>query len=512
MRPADRVALYVRPSSLMISSAPDISSHAAALDRARKKAYWRLLPLLFVSYMIAYVDRQNVAVAKLTMTHDLPGFDNGVIGFGAGIFFLGYFLLEIPGSLMVERWSARKWICRIMITWGLMAGLTGFVQYPLPVLSQLSAGVAFIAHAVCSVLSHFPVDGIASWAKGIVAMAEGPNHVSVFQFVTVRFLLGLAEAGFFPGVVVYLTHWFPSKDRARALATFLIATPFAQIISPKISDALLKIGSGPDHPPVFGMVGWQWVYVFWALPAIVLGLLVFFWLVDKPSQARWLSDEEAEALESELERERAETRKGKRMTVLQALRHPKVLLLAAAYFCTVTGSYGVEFFMPSILKDWYKMDMGQLTWLIMLPPAVAMIGQLITGWSSDHFKERRWHAVIPILMGSLALGLMPQTQGHLPLTITCFAFAYAGFKSYMPAFWALPSMFLTESAAAGSIGLINSFGNLGGFLGPNVLGTVQNLTGSFVGGLYYLCCSMLVSATIIFSFGLGKKVKETADN
>jgi ACS family tartrate transporter-like MFS transporter len=426
------------------------------LDRARSKAYWRLLPLLFVSYMIAYVDRQNVAVAKLTMTRDLPGIDNAVIGFGAGIFFLGYFLLEIPGTLMVERWSARKWICRIMVTWGIMAGLTALVKTPT-------------------------------------------------QFYVVRFFLGLAEAGFFPGVVVYLTHWFPSRDRGRALATFLIATPFAQIISPKISNWLLAIGHGPDNPPVLGMVGWQWVYVFWAVPAVVLGILVYFWLVDRPKHAKWLTAEEAEALESELERERGETRKGRRMTVIEALRHPKVLLLALAYFCTVTGSYGIEFFMPSILKSWYNMDMSKLTWLIMLPPFVAMCGQLIAGWSSDHFKERRWHAVLPIIMGSAALGVMPHTQGHLPLTMVCLMLAFAGFKSYMPAFWALPSMFLTESAAAGSIGLINSIGNLGGFLGPTVLGSVEKLTGSFVGGLYYLCVSMLVAATIIFSFGLGLK-------
>jgi ACS family tartrate transporter-like MFS transporter len=446
----------------MSSRHPDITPHAAALDRARRKAYWHLMPLLFVSYMIAYVDRQNVAVAKLTMTRDLPGFDNAVIGFGAGIFFLGYFLLEIPGTLLVERWSARKWICRIMLTWGMMAALTAMVTTP-------------------------------------------------WQFYTVRFFLGLAEAGFFPGVVVYLTHWFLSRDRARALATFLVATPMAQIVSPKISNALLQIGADTAHPPVLGMVGWQWVYVFWALPAVVLGTLVFFWLVDRPRQAPWLTAEESTALESELERERTETSKGKRMTFGEALRYPKVWLLALAYFCTVTGSYGIEFFMPSILKDWYQMDMARLTWLIMLPPAVAMCGQLFMGWSSDRHKERRWHAILPIVMGSTALGLMPHTQGSLVLTMLCFMIAFAGFKSYMPAFWALPSLFLTESAAAGSIGLINSVGNLGGFLGPNVLGTVEKMTGSFVGGLYYLCGSMLVAATIIFSFGLGKRPGSSAE-
>jgi ACS family tartrate transporter-like MFS transporter len=439
-----------------MSSAPTSST---PLDRARRKAFLRLLPLLFVSYMIAYIDRQNVSIAKLTMTKDLPGFDNAVIGFGAGIFFLGYFLLEIPGTLMVERWSARKWICRIMVTWGIMAGLTAAVHTPT-------------------------------------------------QFYIVRFLLGLAEAGFFPGIIVYLTHWFPSRDRARALATFLIATPVAQIISPKISNELLKIGTDADHPAILGMVGWQWVYVFWAIPAVILGFVVLFYMTDKPRQAKWLTSEESEALEAELERERAETRAGKRMGLREALLHPKVLILALIYFCTVTGSYGIEFFMPSILRDWYEMDMNKLTWLIMIPPVVAMFGQLIAGASSDRFQERRWHAIVPILLGSAALGLMPLTQGNLVLTMTCLMLAFAGFKSYMPAFWSFPNLFLTETAAAGSIGLINSVGNLGGFLGPWVLGSVEKATGSFVGGLYYLSGSMLVAAAVIFFLGIGKK-KET---
>jgi MFS transporter, ACS family, tartrate transporter len=442
-----------------MASQPQLS----ALDSARRKGFRRLLPVLFLSYVIAYVDRQNVAVAKLTMIKDLPGFDNAVIGLGAGVFFLGYFLLEIPGSLMVERWSARKWICRIMVSWGLMAGLT--------------------------------------------AAVTTPN-----QFYVVRFLLGLAEAGFFPGVIVYLTHWFPSRDRAKALSYFLIATPFAQVMSPKISNMLLKIGTTEvvngetiNHPLVLGMTGWQWVYVFWAIPAVLLGIGVLFLLTDRPSQAKWLTAEEKEALESQLAEERAHSTKGKRMTVFEALRHPKVLLLALAYFCTVTGSYGVEFFMPSILKDWYALSLDNLTWLIMLPPLVAVGGQLLTGWSSDHFKERKLHATLPIILGAGALGLMPFSQGNLVLTVTLFMLAFAGFKAYMPAFWSLPNLFLAEAAAAGSIGLINSVGNLGGFLGPTLMGKVQTLTGSYAGGLYYLCGSMLVSASIIFFLGLGGK-------
>jgi ACS family tartrate transporter-like MFS transporter len=426
------------------------------LDSARRKAYWRLLPLLFLSYVIAYVDRQNVAVAKLTMAKDMPEFTDAVIGFGAGIFFLGYFLLEIPGSLIVEKWGARKWICRIMITWGIMAGLTALVKTPT-------------------------------------------------QFYTVRFFLGLAEAGFFPGVMVYLTHWFPSRDRAKAIASFLVATPFAQIVSPKISNELLKIGTSPDHPAVLGMVGWQWVYVFWAVPAVVLGGIVLFKLTDRPRNAKWLSAEEREALENELERERSITRsKGGKMTALSALKHPKVLLLALAYFCTVTASYGIEFFMPSILKTWYNINLNQVTWLILLPPAMAFCGQMFMGWSSDHFKERRLHAMGPLIMGSVALAILPSTQGNLWMTMISLMIAFTGFKAYMPAFWSLPSMFLTEGAAASSVGMINSIGNLGGFLGPTIMGYVSSTKGSFSGGLYYLSGSMLVTAFIIAFLGIGR--------
>jgi MFS transporter, ACS family, tartrate transporter len=435
---------------------------ASALDRARKKAYWRLLPLLFICYVIAYVDRANVAIAKLTMTRDLPGFDNAVIGLGAGLFFIGYFLLEIPGTLLVEKWSARKWISRIMITWGIMAALTAFVKTP-------------------------------------------------FHFYVVRFLLGLSEAGFFPGVIVYLTHWFPIRDRARAFACFLVATPVAQIVSPKISNALLKIGTDETindavvhHSELFGFEGWQCVYIFWGLPAIVLGVVVFFLLKDRPRDASWLSPEESEALHQELEREK-DLHRARRMSVLEALSHPKVLLLALAYFCIVTGSYGVEFFLPSILQQWYHLKLDTITWLVILPPILALAGQMFVGWNSDRTKERRFHVVVPIALGALALALAPLTQGQLLLTIACFMLAFVGFKAYMPAFWPLPHLFLAEAAAAGSIGLINSIGNLGGFLGPYVLGKVQTLTGSFVGGIYFLCVSMTVSATIIFLLRLERK-------
>jgi ACS family tartrate transporter-like MFS transporter len=412
--------------------------------------------------VIAYVDRSNVAIAKLTMSRDLPGFDNAVIGLGAGVFFIGYFILEIPGTLLVERWSARKWISRIMVSWGIMAALTAAVKTP-------------------------------------------------GQFYLVRFLLGLAEAGFYPGVIVYLSHWFTTRDRARALAYFFVAAPVAQVISPKISNLLLKIGTDETvngvvvhHQSLLGLVGWQWVYVGWGIPAVVLGVLVFFFLTDRPQQAHWLTPEERDALVAELTREGAD-RSHYRMKLTEALLHPKVLLLCTIYFLVVTGNYGVEFFLPSILQRWYSLPLDQLTWLVMLPPLLAAISQLLVGWSSDKTEERRLHTAVPMLAAALGLLVATQDRASLWLTVAALMVAGAGFKAYLPAFWSLPNLFLTESAAAGSIGLINSVGNLGGFFGPTVIGTLEKLTGSFEGGLYFLAVSAALSALGVARLGLGAR-------
>src|SRR4051794_18646938 len=250
---------------------------ADALASARRKAYLGLLPLLFFSYMVAYIDRSNVAVAILTMRQQFPTFTDRVIGIGTGIFFIGYFLLEIPGSLICERWSARKWICRIMLSWGVIAACTALVKTPR-------------------------------------------------EFYLVRFLLGLAEAGFFPGVIVYLSHWFTKRDRGRALAYFFVATPIAQLISPKISNFLLKFGT-PGHAMPFGLHGWQWVYIFWGIPAIVLGIVVLLKLPDHPRDAKFLTDEEKAAMEEQIATEKATAALSPRMSVLQAFCHPKVILL-----------------------------------------------------------------------------------------------------------------------------------------------------------------------------------------
>ncbi len=424
------------------------AAKSSALDSARYKVYLRALPLLFVCYIIAYVDRNNVSVAKLTMTKSLPAFTEEIIGFGAGVFFLGYFLLEIPGTLIVERWSASKWICRIMITWGIIAAMTAYVSEP----------------------EHFYI---------------------------IRFCLGLAEAGFFPGVIVYLTHWFPKRDRARALSLFLVASPIAMIVGNYISHLMLDIGED-GNPTFMGLKGWQCIFIFWGIPAVIMGIIVVIYLTDRPRHAKWLTEEERNALEEVLEQEKAERQHVKHLSVWQGLTNPNVLMLAIAYFGVVTGNYGVEIFLPSILEDWYGLGASKVTLLAMIPSFFVILGQLFIGWSSDHFQERRWHAIAPIIFGAFGLIFATLTQGNLVLTIICFTIASTGMKAYMPAFWSLPNMFLTAAAAAGSIGLINSIGNLGGFLGPSTVGYIKTLTGSYDIGIYFLATTCLISASVVF--------------
>jgi MFS transporter, ACS family, tartrate transporter len=488
------------------------SSEVGALDRARAKAYVRLLPILLASYVIAYVDRINIGFAKLTMQPDLAPlvFSEGAFGFGMGVFFIGYLVLEIPGTLIVERWSARKWISRIMISCGLVAAMTAFVHYRVPGVTWLAeltvGGLAALFHPLANSNSGW----LARKSQDIVAALQAPGSPFVLQFFSVRFLLGLAEAGFYPGVIVYLTHWFPARDRTKTLAWFFIGTPLAAIIGPPISERIMTIGSS-GNPPLLGMVGWQWVFIVWGIPAVILGVLVLIFLTDRPSQAKWLTDEERTALEETLAREKlAQKQLVGHMTIRQALGNRKVLALAAAYFFVVTGSYGVEFYMASILEDWYAIPKKTIAYLVIIPAIGALFGQRLVGWNSDRTHERRWHASLPIIMGAAALVLAPDTRGSIWLTMTIFTLAMIGVKAYLPAFWALPSLFLTESAAAASIGLINSCGNLGGWMGPTVLGVVKQVTGNYRYGLWFLSASVILSALIIASLGIGGKARPAA--
>ncbi len=400
------------------------------------------MPFLICLFIIAFIDRVNLGYAGLEMTKDL-NFNPEVFGFGAGIFFFGYFLFEIPGTLLVETWSARKWLARIIISWGVLAMLTGFIQ--------------------------------------------NSTH-----FYIARFLLGAAEAGFFPGVIVYLSHWFRYQDRAKAVAMFMAAIPVANIFGGPLSGWILGINW-------LGLAGWRWVFILEGIPAIFFGIATIFYLTDRPREAKWLTADEREWILSELEREKEARQTAHTLSVWQALKHRNVLLLAVGYFCAVTSAYGFNFWLPTILKGLSGYSNLQVSVIAALPYCAGLAAMLLVGWSSDRTGERRWHTAISLLAVSAGLLLSALARENLVLAVAMFCVAGAGLYSYLPGFWALPATFLTETAAAAAIGLINSVGNLGGFVGPYIVGYLNNSTGSFYAGIIYLSCSALVAAILILS-------------
>jgi sugar phosphate permease len=346
------------------------------------------------------------------------------------------------------------------------------------------------------------------------AAVKTPGH-----FYTVRFLLGLAEAGFFPGVIVYLAHWFPKRDRARALAGFFIAGPVALILGPNISRLMVDFGTDRlvngvmvHTPELFGLEGWQVIYIFWGIPAVILGVVVLFALTDRPRQAKWLTPEEREALESELERERQLDGSSRHMRLRDGLTNPTVLLLALAYFGGNAANYGVDFFLPQILTKWYGETYSTSTILALgtLPYIVMLAAQIGIGYSSDLRNERWRHAAVPVFLGALALALAPSSKAGVALTLVVFGLTLAGIRGYLPAFWALPSLLLRGTAAAGAIGFINSFGNLGGYVGSRILGKGSKMTGSYDVGLYLLAGCAALSAAIIFGLGVWHRRKAAA--
>lgn len=400
----------------------------------------RLIPYLFVLYIINYLDRVNVSYAALEMTHDLS-FTPEILGFGAGIFFIGYFLLEIPGTLLIELWSARAWLARIMITWGIIAVLMGFMH-------------------------------------------------SATQFYWLRLGLGAAEAGFFPGIIVYLTHWFRYQDRAKAVALFMAAVPLSNFLGAPVSGLLLGVNW-------FGLAGWRWLFILEGAPAIVLGVVTIFYLTDWPHQAKWLAEDEREWITKELEKEKEIKAAAHSVSVLQALKHREVVLLALGYFFIITGLYGFNFWLPTIVKGLSGLPNLTVTLISALPYFVGFIALLVIGWSSDRTGERRFHTAIPMFVAGLGLLLSAMTQSVPVLAVAMFCIAAAGLYSFFPAFWALPTTFLAGSAAAASIGLINSIGNLGGFAGPYIVGYINEKTHSFIGGMLYLSLSAIVGAILI---------------
>jgi MFS transporter, ACS family, tartrate transporter len=408
--------------------------------RARRRIALRLLPFLWLLYVIAFLDRVNVAYAALEMSHDLR-FSDRVFGLGAGIFFIGYVLLEIPGALIVERWSARRWIARIMVSWGIITLLVGFV------------------------------------------------HTSR-QFYAVRFLLGTAEAGFFPGVIVYLTHWFCRRDLAKAVASFMAALPLSNFLGSPLAGRILRIHW-------YGLEGWRWLFILEGIPAVILGVVTFFYLTDWPTQAAWLPQDEREWITGELHREKKEKSAAHSCTIAQALQQREVILLTLIYFFGVTGFYGFTIWFPTILKRASGFSIGTVTVLAALPYLVALIVTLLNAWHSDRTLERRWHTAGLLFVGSGSLAFALVSGAHLWAQLGFFTIFAACVHAYQPPFWALPTITLGESAAAASIGLINSLGNLGGFVGPFIVGYLVTRTGSFNSGLGWLMVSLLVAGVLV---------------
>jgi len=411
-------------------------------ERARSRIAWRLLPFLFLLYVANYLDRTNIAYATLGMKGDL-GLSDSVFGTASGIFFIGYFALQIPGALLVERWSARWLLSLTLISWGALTTLTGFVRTP-------------------------------------------------HELYGARFLLGAAEAGFFPGVIVYLSHWFIYQDRAKAVARFMAAIPIGFILGGPIAGSILKVNW-------FGITGWRWLFLLEGLPAVLFGTIALFIMPDWPKEAKWLPPDERDWITGRLDEERRAKADMEQMTIWRALRHPAVLVLTAGLFFTYTGGYAFWFWFPTMLQrltGWT--DVQRIGWVGAIPFLAGLIGMLILGSSSDRMGERRWHFAVPQLTAAVALIVWFFIPHSNLMLVAVFTLAGFGTVAYLPSFWALPSAFLTSSAAAAAVGFINCTASIGGFVGPKIIGNLSQSTGSFaVGFIFMIACFVIASVLVL---------------
>ena len=417
-----------------------VSAESDVATRARTRIAWRLLPFLFLLYVANYLDRTNLAYATLGMKGDL-GLSDSVFGTASGIFFIGYFALQIPGALLVERWSARLLLAITLITWGALTALTGLVRTP-------------------------------------------------GELYGARFLLGAAEAGFFPGVIVYLSHWFIYEDRGRAVARFMSAIPIGFIAGGPVAGVILGVHW-------LGVVGWRWLFLLEGIPAVALGITTLYFLPDRPSQAHWLRLDEREWIVARLAEERAAKAHAEKMTIWQALRHPAVLILTAGLFFTYTGGYAFWFWEPTMLQRFTGWSVLRVSWFALLIFGSGLVGMLLLGWSSDRTRERRWHFAVPQLIAALALiawFFLPHTNAVL---VTIFTLLGFGTVAYLPSFWALPSAFLTSSAAAAAVGFINCTASIGGFFGPKVVGELSQRTGSFDSGFVFMAVCLVIASVLV---------------
>jgi D-galactonate transporter len=422
-------------------SIPATSNLKDKIESIYARVTWRLMPLLLICYVVAYLDRVNVGFAKLQMLGDLK-FSESVYGLGAGMFFVGYYFFEIPSNLILHRMGARRWIARIMVTWGLISALMAWVHTPM-------------------------------------------------TFYGARFLLGAAEAGFFPGMILYLTYWYPAHRRGKMVAFLMAGNPIAGIIGGPLSGWIMQSLSGKA-----GWSGWQWLFVLEALPAISLGIFVFFFMDDGIKGAKWLAPEEKDLLSAEIAGE-------SNLKTVHSLRSvftsARVWLLCLILFGIVMGSYGFGFWLPTIIKESgvsRPLDVGLLT---MIPYIAALICMILTGRSADRRRERRWHVAVPSLLASTGLVMCALTSKNTGLAMIGLTLTAMGIITALPMFWALPTSFLGGAGAAAGIALINSTGNLAGFFSPSIIGWIKDYTHSIDNGLYLIAGCLAMSAVLILT-------------
>lgn len=412
--------------------------------RTLRKITWRIVPFIMILYLIAYIDRVNIGFAAITMKEDL-GFTASILGFGAGIFFLGYFLFEVPSNIILHKVGARIWIARVMVTWGIIAG-----------------GMAFVESST--------------------------------SFYVMRFLLGVAEAGFFPGIILYLSYWFPARNRAGVIALFMAAAPIATAIGSPISAALLEMHG------IMGLAGWQWMFLIEAVPAVILGVVVFFYMTDRPEKATWLKPDEREWLVKTMQAEDANKGGEQHHSILRGLANPRVLALALIYFGTSAGLYTLGIWAPQIIKELgvSSMTVGLLN---AIPPIISVVAMILWSRHSDKTNERTWHVALACLTAAVGLAIAASTGSMFGL-IAALTIVNVGISCSKPPLWSMPTMFLSGAAAATGIATINSIGNLGGFAGPAMIGWVKDQTGSFAGGLYFVAGLLILSTvlTLVLSF------------
>jgi ACS family tartrate transporter-like MFS transporter len=411
-------------------------------QRARRRVAYRLLPFVFLLYIVNYIDRVNVSFANLRMSGDL-GFSDRVYGLGVGMFYITYVLFEIPGAIIVERRSARKWIARIMISWGIVTILTGFVH-------------------------------------------------TATQFYAARFFLGAAESSFFPGMIVYLTHWFCARDRSRAIACLYAANPAAALIGSPLAGSLIGV-----HWQ--SLAGWRWLFILEGIPAVVVGIITYFYMTDRPVQAHWLPHDERDWLVKELEGELQAKNKIRNPTILEAFGDARILRLILAYFLALTGALGTIYWIPTFVKRLSGFSNRTVTSLLLIPALMGIAGMLINGWHSDRTAERRWHSAIPLMSAGLMFGLLTVFRHEIPLAIACLLLGSGFLYAYYPAFWAIPTMMLSKVAAAAAFGLINSIGQLGGLAGNYTIGYLNDRTRSLAASFAFIALVYMVASSLVLS-------------